>query len=268
MSREDVLLEAAELDDGESVRIVCPVCGGGSSKERSMSITKTDGTVLWNCHRLSCEGPGARGAAGDRGGYFVRTKQPERQRKITPYTGSLSHLNGEWRSFLEEKIGWTEEHLIIARPMYADEEDRVAFPIFGPLGYRRGWVLRSYEPFERTKALTRMDVDEPHLSWYRRKNNNSCIVVEDIPSAVRASIYSDAVALMGTGCNYDYAMEIAAYYPNVVWALDSDATAESIRLCRKYSALFRDSRVLILDKDLKDQEEEELMRNITGVLNE
>jgi hypothetical protein len=103
-----------------------------------------------------------------------------------------------------------------------------------------------------------MDREEPHLSWYRRVNNTSCVVVEDVPSAVRAALYTDSVALCGTGCNLDYAGEIAAHYRNVVWALDADATDQSIKLMRKHALLFENSSVLVLEQDMKDMEEEDL----------
>jgi len=257
-SRAEIILESEALDDGESTRIVCPECGGGSSREKSLNLSKNEGTVLWNCHRASCE---ERGAAGDRGN-FVRTKQPrqERQRRITPYEGELSYLSDEWKDYMRDALGWDAQHHEVGRAMYAVADDRVAYPIYSPLGIRRGWVLRSYDPSCQTKALTRMDMDEPHLSWYRTQNNNSCVVVEDIPSAVRASRYTDAVALCGTGCGPDYAMEIAAYYKNVVWALDADATGEAIKLMRKYATLFESSSVMVLERDFKNEEETALWK--------
>lgn len=263
MSRSEILLEAAYLEEGDAARIVCPTCGGGSSSERSLSLSKTDGTVLWNCHRATCD---ERGAHGGGASNFVRTKQEgsePRKARITPYDGELEPLTPEWESYLHDVVGFTAEHLEIARPMYATEEHRIAWPVFSPLGYRRGWVLRSYDKSERTKSLTRMDREEPHLSWYRRVNNTSCVVVEDAPSAVRAALYTDSVALCGTGCNLDYAGEIAAHYRNVVWALDADATDQSIKLMRKHALLFENSSVLVLEQDMKDMEEEELWKTLS-----
>lgn len=255
MSRAEIVLEAEAIDDGEQVRIVCPTCGGGSSREKSLNLSKNDGTILWNCHRATCE---ERGGAGDRG-HFVRTRRPEARRERTrPFTGELSYLSDEWKAYLHGVTGWDSQHHEVGRAMYAVEDDRVAYPIYSPLGIRRGWVLRSYDPSCQTKALTRMDMEEPHLSWYRTQDNDSCVVVEDIPSAVRASRYTDAVALCGTGCGPDYAMEIAAYYKKVVWALDADATAESIKLMRRYATLFEDSSCMILERDFKNEEEEAL----------
>lgn len=254
MSIAEVKLIASALEEGEQTREVCPFCNGGSKRERSLNVTVSDGLILYNCHRASC--PDGRGAIGTN--RVVRTTQKERTRKITPYEGELAPLPEEWEDYLESKIGFTTWHIAESGAMLAVGENRVAFPIYGPMGLRRGWVLRSYEPYERLKALTRMDVDEPHLSYYRPNNSPHVVVVEDIPSAVRCSRYCDSVALCGSGCSTDYANEIAAHYRNVVWALDEDATAQAIRLMRQHALLFDTSRVLVLQEDMKDMTEEEL----------
>lgn len=255
MSVSEVKLLAADMSEGEQTREVCPFCHGGSNGEKSLNITVRDGVILYNCHRASC--PDGRGGIG---GNLVYTRRQGQTRtpSITPYDGELEYLSDEWIEYLEDKIGWTEEHLDIGRPMYAPEEHRVAYPIFSPMGLRRGWVLRSYDSFARRKALTRMDVEEPHLSYYRPNNSPRIVVVEDIPSAVRAAKYVDSVALCGSGCSPDYAMEIAAHYRHVVWALDADATAWALKLMRKHALLFETSRVLTLEKDMKDESEERL----------
>ena len=252
----DIILYADEIPEGGRLRVVCPTCGGGSKGEVSLNLAVTDGVLLWKCHRASCK---------ERGGYgsglgFVRTKleaEPA-QSKTNPYEGRVAYLEPEWIEYLRDTIGWQEEHLEIGRPRLALDENRVAYPIFSPLGARRGYVLRSYDRRERTKTLTYMDVEEPHLSWYRHINSPTVVVVEDIPSAVRASLYTDAVALCGAECNTEYAAEIAQYYRHVVWALDADATAQAINLAREHNLLFESSNVLVLERDFKDQAEEEI----------
>lgn len=260
MSMDAVRLLAAALEEGEQTRNVCPFCRGGSTGERSLNVAVKDGVILYNCHRASCEdGHGAIGS-----NRVVRTTQKERKRKITPYDGELEPLPEEWVEYLERKVGFKQNHLYISGAMLATGENRVAFPIYAPTGRRRGWVLRSYEPYERTKTLTRMDVEENHISFYRPHNSREILVVEDIPSAVRASMYMDSCALCGTGCSTDYASEIAAYYRNVVWALDQDATKQALSLMRKHALLFETSRVLMLEKDIKDMKEEELCELLSG----
>jgi hypothetical protein len=145
--------------------------------------------------------------------------------------------------------------------MYAPKERRVAYPIYGPMGVRRGWVLRAYyDCGPRWKALTRLDVAEPHLSWYRPDPSEArTLVVEDIPSAVRAARYwPQVVAMCGGGIGPDYVQEITAFARDIVWAFDPDATANAIRHHRRYSIFFDSSSVLPLVADIKDMTEEEL----------
>ena len=254
MSASELLLTAADMEEEETRRILCPFCKGGRSGEESMNVTLLEGTVLYNCHRATCLEKGAIG------GRLVRTRRVQETPRplVTPYTGELEELDDEWLNYLRMKIGWQAEHVALGRPRYAPDENRVAYPIFSPTGLRRGWVLRSYDRFARRKVLTRMDVIEPHLSWYRPHMGDQVLVVEDIPSAVRAAWYVDTVALCGGTCGPEYALEIQRYYPNVTWALDADATTQAINLHRKYGTLFESSTVLVLEKDIKDMTEEEL----------
>lgn len=257
-----MLLFAEELEDGETRRILCPFCGGGSKKELSLSVTKDINRVLWNCHRASC---GQNGTKGSRSGYLTTEKQ-RKQVKTSVYSGGLEYLSDAWLNYFDVELGITDTHMQRLRPMWATDAHRVAFPVFSPTGSRRGWVLRDYSGTQSVKALTRMDVAEPVTSWYRPLHSPSVIVVEDIPSAVRASAYIDAVALNGSGVSADGALELASYYSSVIWALDADATAASLKLHKKYNMLFTDSQVLILQKDIKNTGEEKLTEILTPLL--
>ncbi len=254
----DILMEASGLEAGERTRINCVSCGGSG---KTLTISRMDdGTIVWNCYRASCAERGANG-----GGRLVRTRHTPRQQTVRPYRGALERLNDEQVEFLYESIGWDGQHIAMARPLWAPEELRYAFPIYGPMGVRRGYVLRSYHPDATTKALTRMDEAEPHMSWYRyHGDENEIVVVEDIPSAVRAARYMNALALCGTGCGPDYANEIAAHMQNVIWALDADATSLAIKLHRGNSLLFRGSRVLPLECDIKDMAEADVAALLGG----
>lgn len=260
----DILMSAAELEPGQRMRLLCPTCGGGSSGELTLSVSVDDtGAVLWHCFRASCGASGRHG-----GGRLIRERHTPRQQTARPFRGELQTLTEDQACFLHERIGWTEQHISMARPRWAPEEQRYAFPVFGPMGTRRGYVLRSYATNigSAPKALTRMDVEEPHLSWYRFASDTPVtIIVEDIPSAVRAAMYVNAVSLCGTGAGPDYVNEISAHAQNVVWALDADATRLAVKLHRYNSLLFRDSRVLPLEKDLKDMSEEELAEVLGGI---
>ena len=255
----DVMLTASSLEDGESVRIVCPACGGGSTQEESMVISVVDGQVSASCFRASC------GYYIRRGSSLVRTRQSPKKHKLRPYTKPLIGLSPAQEQFLFDKVGWSDGHLVMARPMWAPEDSRYAFPIYGPTGACRGYCLRSYDPGASFKALTRMHEAEPHTSWYCHHRDRETVLVEDIPSAVRVAPYVDCVALLGTSVPPEYIQEILAHTNRrLVWALDNDASALAIKLHKKWSLLCESSRVVLLPKDYKNMTEKELLEQLQG----
>ena len=251
--RKEVALLSDRLPDGETYRGPCPACG----RADTFTVSRTGLTVVYNCYSTHCSVSGYLG-----GGRRRLEVTDDRKQRFHPFLGELRGLTSSQRKFLDQRIGWTEWHLALAEPMYAPTEDRFAFPVFGPMGVRRGWILRSYDPTcpPRWKALTRMDFAEPHMSWYRSNPaDTKVIVVEDIPSAVRATRYwPNAVALNGGGAGPTYIQEITAYCREVTWALDADATSTALKLQRKYSLFFDSSTVLVLNVDIKDMGEKEL----------
>jgi hypothetical protein len=130
--------------------------------------------------------------------------------------------------------------------------------IRGPKYGHRGWVLRSITGGE-PKALTFVDEGEEGISWYKTTPGAGTILVEDIPSAVRAAAKCNSVALCGTGIGHDRAAEIAEYATRpIIVALDQDATKLSFKWARKYALMWGDVKVQLLNKDIKDMTDEEL----------
>jgi len=246
--KDEVRLHGADLSVGESMRTECPSCG-----QQTLSITRDDEGLLYQCFRASCD---TAGRASGRSLTRVR-KKPER---VTHYTGELLELDDPTSARLADLVGFDEGHLSVARPRLGDN-GRVAYPMLGPLGRRRGWVLRGYDG-QYPKALNYPDgPDDPHTSWYPRREDgwdDEVWLVEDIPSAVRASRYVDCVALLGTSLPVPALAELCEYYNKVVWALDADATATALANHRRYSIFFESSRVAVLEQDLKNMSEADL----------
>jgi DNA primase len=97
------------------------------------------------------------------------------------------------------------------------------------------------------------------MSWYKTKPNVGTLLVEDVPSAARASKYLNTVALLGTGIGLSRAAEIAEHATRpVIVALDQDATGTSFKWARKYALLWGDVQVLPLKQDIKNMTEEQL----------
>lgn len=256
--RNEVRLAGADLCVGETIRVLCPECRGGSDHELSLSVTRDDEGLLYNCYRATC--PTAGRASG-------RSLNPSTRKVSEPthYEGGLHPLGEDWWQYLADEVGFDDEHIHRSKARIADD-GRVAYPVLGPQGRRRGLVLRSYTG-QKPKALTYMDVaDEPKCSWYpwdRWERGAVVWVVEDIPSAIRASRYVDAIALCGSGASQDAIDEISAHYECVVWALDADATVTALEQQRRWGLYFSNSRVQVLEQDLKDMNEEDLCKLLT-----
>lgn len=255
MSLKEVRLLAADVAVGETLRTVCPVCQGGTRSEKSLTVTRDDTGVVFNCYRLTCDTAGRFGGRAN----LIRIRKDVAPRS-THYEGELHEITDEWRQVLRTKIGFDRQHVRKSR-VRLGENNRVAYPVLSPLNQRRGWVLRRYGGYG-VKALTYMDTaDEPHTSWYTTdewERGDHVYLVEDIPSAVRAARYVDSIALLGTGVSLRAITEIAAHYRSVTWALDADATSVAVNQARKYGIYFDRSRVKILERDFKDMDEQDL----------
>lgn len=267
MSLTEVKLQGADLDDGETHRGSCPNC----ERRNTFTITRTGASLVYNCYSANCD---FRGVVGERSskprranslvgelGNLTHSRFGETPSRVKPFTGELRELDDKQKRFLEGKIGFTDEHLSKSGVLYSATEDRFVYPIYGPQGKRRGWLLRSYDPGidVRWKALTRLEVDEPHLSWYGPWTTDSVLVVEDIPSAVRASFHmGPVVSMCGGGTSKEAAYELKSLCRNVIWAFDQDASDLAIKHHQKYKINFNTSKVLLLDVDLKDMPEDDL----------
>jgi len=247
----EIKLAAAGLELGENMRVLCPACQGGESRELSLSITLCeDASLKWQCFRAKC--PMDKGGNGGKQVHHSSTPLVKKKRRV--FEGKVSDMREEDKSWVKEHWGIEPEHWYYT-PEYGG---RIAMSVRSPKFVHRGWVLRDITGQARTKALTYIDEGQEGLSWYKTTPNAPTIVVEDIPSAVKASKYVNAVALLGTGIGLDRAIEIAANSTSVIMALDNDAISLSFKWARKYSLLWGDVSVLPLHKDIKDMKENDI----------
>lgn len=247
-TNNDIIILGSKLSEGESLRVICPICRGGTSAERSLSITRREGLV-WHCFRSKC---GVKGTTDS--GTFRATNSIAKERPT--WEGETHDLPDQVRDRIFEAWGilspdswwWT-----------TDYGGRVAMRVQGPRGAGRGWVLRKLTQ-GGTKVLTFTVADEPSLSWYITHAFGPTYVVEDIPSAVRVSKYANAVALLGTRLTFSRVSELAEYStPPVIIALDQDATELAFQHALKFALILNTPKVLPLEKDFKDMTEEELI---------
>lgn len=250
-TRDNVALIGQSLEEGASIREVCPRCGGGSSGERSLSVTRKEGHLVWQCFRAKCNFKGATGGSG-----LVRKAERKADKRRKVWEGTThpvpedveGRIREMWHMDVPDDWWWT-----------TDYGGRVAMSIRSPRFTHRGWVLRAITPTEGAKALTYTNEGEQGISWYKTSPHRGTVVVEDIPSAVRASKFVNSVALLGTGIGMDRAIEIADHAPRPLYiAFDQDATALAFRWARRYALLWGDVHVLPLKHDIKDMEDNDI----------
>lgn len=246
----DIQAIADSLSIGDTVREVCPSCNGGSTHERSLSVTVTDEGVLYQCFRNKCDVAGILGGTPSKRSLEKKLKKEKRR-----WEGETSALPKPVLAIIKERWGIDDP-----RNWYftRDFGGRIAFSIRTPKNTHRGYQLRQIAKESRwPKALTYVNEGEPGLSWYRQFTTSPLVLVEDIPSAVRASKYVNAVALLGTNCTEQGAEEIRVHRTGPVYvALDNDATAQAFKLARRYGLLWGEVSVLPLTHDIKDSTED------------
>lgn len=240
---EAVYLHAAGA--AGSSRMVCPWCGGGSTREASLSVLSDGyGKVSYRCWRAGC---GVHG--GDQ--LLAAPRKPAR-----PFTYGTRVLTTRESSELRHKY----KLLSTAGILFSDDLDRYVFIVRDVAGNRRGVIARAFDG-RAPKTLTfKESADEPFLHWAKPQGYEPglVIIVEDVLSAMRlAQQGATGVALLGCHMTYDAALEIAQNTAGqqAVLALDRDAFAKSLDLWKRHHALFNPPlRVQRLARDVKDDE--------------
>jgi twinkle protein len=142
-------IRVKHLTRGHTEQIVCPSCGGGRTREKSLSVTidqDGDGAAM-KCHRGSC---------GWTEGVRVRPDRPAPARerviqKPKPVASAETTNRPEWLYdfFSERKIGARTVHEfgVYATKRWFGEDDRDHPHIVFPFTFRGDVVNRKYRPF-------------------------------------------------------------------------------------------------------------------------
>lgn len=237
---------ALTVAPGAALREICPKCGGGGTKEKSLSISIDEqGYLLWFCFRASCDFKGKRLAWGAVG------YTPRKPKSV--YTGYTELLSKNQEQWLNAKFGLTKETCTNLGFRNNVKDGRIYVPVAD-----RGCILRAYQG-EQPKVLTfKENPDLPFMSVYGKGSRP--IIVEDCFSA--AKVYQaglPAVSLHGTHFGEDKLRELLTFADCAVLALDKDAFDKAVKYSVQYRP-FIELTVWKLDKDLKYSSEEEIQQ--------
>lgn len=269
------------LSPGMSRRGLCPWCNGGERNEHSFVVRATDSGLSYSCYRASCSATyRSRGHIGDMG---LRPPSgddilaPVQHRKLNPYRSTLTPLPTDMLTMFRDKFDLTPEELTAGGFKWAPEDHRVYMPVYGPMGKRRGAMLRSYADNPRIKAIAYPESQAPWQAWYKLGTGRPdgidqpliLVVVEDQVSALKTARHYNTVATLGTYLTEDRLAELAAIGArNVLFALDQDATGKAIDMMRQNMLLFESTGVVFLDKDFKDSPDAEIRARVKEALTE
>lgn len=238
---------------GETLRTVCPFCGGGRTRERSFVATNDGTFVKYMCHRGSCGKRGKWDAVSGGPATSVKDKDPQ----PLPYVYSPT---AEELSSYASKYSLTPEALSRLRPMrckYSRGEERWWYPVFGPHGSEHGGIGRSFTT--TPKSLTHIDSGYHLGSWYVKDGDATTVaVVEDQVSASKLAGHVTTVALLGCHLNDVLLEYLAKHTKHLLIALDFDALDKAVNLAGRVSSRFEKVTVVPLSKDVKDMSEEEI----------
>lgn len=259
-------------------RMVCPACGGGSTRERCMSVWEISDGIYATCHRASCSA----GTTQLLSHTHVTVDRTERDFYQSPRQAEGTY---RWRKYNTSGTTAYEVHDRDVVVDYLDtyeafrdlatevpfkfivghDNGNIYLPMYNYSEEEMGVVVKPNNP-EGPKSLTyKYDRDYDGMSWYLRPDymaRPEIYLVEDGLSALALYMHGkDAVSLNGTLLNNARVEAILDKKYKMVICLDADATGKAIGWKRKWP--FYDVEVRRLVKDIKNMNPEEV-RNFLG----
>lgn len=215
------VIQSLHLREGDNVTIQCPFCG----THKKLSASKSDGKLMWNCYRASCNGRGIHSGRRDlqtakdymaNGAKISKTRYkpipslttlPENHQPAIDYLASVNSLEAYQRGLIQVR--------------YAPAEDRVLFL------QDEGAVGRSLS--RGPKWLSFGDLP----AGITVGTGSTAILVEDTPSACSVSRLDNVtgLALLGTNVNSAIKNTLNNYY-KVYLILDRDAANKAVIIRR------------------------------------
>lgn len=250
--RDSFIIEHGDLAEGETrAGQLCPQCEGGPYGKRTLSVSRSNGILLWHCHRDSCT---FSGRWGGRAGIGKQEKKQARGMVGGTLVRTSVSIPNEAQEYLRNKLLLSSRHIAKAQLGWDEHEDRLVQPVFTYDGEVVGCCLRALDGRE---PKSKNHTEQEAMAWYTHRGSPQLIIVEDIFSAIRASDYMNSVALLSTHLNDERVEAVReAGFTEAFIALDRDAYSKSVHYAAKYRSRLRLVPVQ-LSKDIKDLTHEE-----------
>lgn len=245
-ARAEVALEALQVPEETTITALCPVCHGGASGEKKLSVTRTHNGALYVCFRAACSFRGFV-AIGEQGSKDVqrRPAPPRPFNLATEWDKAKAYKFWKTYEGLKDAVAediqgwgirWTNEAIVYECRGFRGE-------LLGHVTRTPGKVIKTYRAKEGTEIYAVFHPNGPQAP-------DVLVLVEDCVSAMCIALHGGTgVALVGT--NVPSAVD--AYIrdnamPVLVW-LDPDAESKSLAIASRYS---RAKAVIGYPRDPKD----------------
>lgn len=239
-----------QVNAGESIRVNCPSCGG----KKTLSLTKRDGQLFWNCFKASCDLTGKNSVGRNR--EEVRAYLEGRDlvtKKRTPEIPSIQSSPSNYPEVLEYlnenncSAAYLDNALKIS---YSPADKRVLFYTPDKKGCVGRSLIRGVKP--KWKAFGEFN------GLFSVGDSSTAVIVEDAASAcaVYATGVYTGVALLGTHLSQKQREGLRKYRKGII-CLDKDASKKSLYLAKQLRGVTQAS-VRFLTKDLKQYQPEEI----------
>lgn len=245
-------------------RTTCPRCGGGQSREISLSVRPVDhGLIKLSCWRVSCGWYALVLVDGSSQWEWSARKMPAAR----VFSDPVYPLAGKIRDTLAADYGLDVAALDTRgwRMAKGDKSPRLVIPIKNRMGQCIGHLTRT---FDKPKIVsTYKNTAGPFLDVWSLQGT-PLVIVEDCISAARvAQCGLSAVALLGTNMSHGDAKELRWIvdmykHPTVFLALDNDATKKAMQYVSKFAHILPMMHFLPLQHDLKDTPDDDTLRSM------
>ena len=248
--------EALDLPVDMSKTVHCCFCDNEKPYPPSLSLTRIDDGILYNCFRASCSGQGLIGSLPTD---FQVTKGVQKDNfKARPYVMPLYELSQTDKEYLYDryKLGLVEIDRNSIKSMRGSSSNDFIFPLYDHTGSFYGHTTKRNDA--KLKAIHYLERKTSNLYWpysVRRSpwDRKTVIIVEDVLSAIRVNRFKQGVALLGTSMTKEKVKDLLlAGVENVILALDPDAFVTAQLMQEKWGLFFNTFRVVLLTDDPKD----------------
>ena len=244
------IIKKVILRDNSSKRIDCPFCGG----HKTLSLSKTEGRLLWNCYKASCQAKGIKDDKLSVDSIKARLSpdySPKRRsnpNEIPPLLSNIEHYPRALE-YLEKVQCLDVYNTQKVHIKYTPKEDRVLFFMNSNQGAVGRYI--GEEPKNKKYKIPKWKVYGDTSGCFIIGSGSHAVVVEDVPSACVVSAIPGyvGVALLGTNIEHLQRQQLRQF-SDITFALDKDARKKSISVGSKYFFGVNTS-VLLLEEDIK-----------------